>query len=78
MIVDAWSHQPICMITDMGDNNGIAMHLTLSPTAQVAMAENDLEIHEIRSEDYPVRFEEVFSKDKHGNTRSRFRPRQGS
>lgn len=76
MIVDAWSHQPVCMVTDMGDKKNIAMHLTLSPTSQVATVENDMEIHETRTADYPVRFVEVFSKDKNGNTRSRFRPSQ--
>jgi hypothetical protein len=39
------------------------------------MSENDLEIHEARTPDYPVRFEEVSSQDKHGNTRSKFRPK---
>jgi hypothetical protein len=76
VIVDAWSHQPVCMVTDMGDDKNIAMHLTLSPTSRVATVESDMEIHESRTADYPVRFEEVFIKDKHGNTRSRFRLRQ--
>jgi hypothetical protein len=49
--------------------------LTLSPTAKTASMDSDLEIHETRNEDFPVRFEEVFSKDKNGNIRSKFRPR---
>jgi hypothetical protein len=75
VIIDAWSHQPICMITDMGNEQRIAIHVTMSPTAMTAMSENDLEIHEARTPDYPVRFEEVSSQDKHGNTRSKFRPK---
>jgi hypothetical protein len=75
VIIDAWSHQPICMITDMGNEQNIAIHVTMSPTAMTAMAESDLEIHEARTPDFPVRFEEVFSQDKHGNTRSKFRPK---
>jgi hypothetical protein len=63
------------MITDMGNGQRIAIHVTLSPTAMTAMAESDMEIHETRTPDYPVRFEEVFSQDKSGNTRSKFRPK---
>lgn len=76
VIIDAWSHQPICMITDMGSEQFIAIHVTMSPTAMTATVESDLEIHETRTPDFPVKFEEVFSKDKHGVTRSKFRPRK--
>jgi hypothetical protein len=75
VIIDAWSHQTICMITDMGNEQRIAIHVTMSPTAMTAMAESNLEIHETRTPDFPVRFEEIFSEDKHGNTRSKFRPK---
>jgi hypothetical protein len=75
VIIDAWSHQPICMLTDIGSDQYIGMHITMSPTAKTATVDNDLEIHETRTPDFPVRFEEVFNKDKHGNTRSKFRPK---
>jgi hypothetical protein len=76
VIIDAWSHQPLCMITDSGDVKVIAIHVTMSPSAHVVSADGGFEMHEARTPDFPVRYEAVWSKDKHGNIRSKFVPRQ--
>lgn len=77
IIVDPWSHQPIVIIDDVGDEGGVAMRIMGSPTAGMIMRDGDqqIEVTDKRQPDYPVRFLATQSADRHGDPRRKFLPK---